>query len=226
MQGSWSESESGVTMEIGLASSGAFARPAAARLGTDFGGHSDSQERRYVIPRVQLEFNRSDQLVPVYWDQTVPVWSSNEARTSSKRKPSQASRSTANRPTSTAHVKRSPEIAASGEGFELGAVRASSNVSFDAIMSIYQSSIVERSRKWSRVLGTILKRRSKKSQNERYRLRRNFTERFSELKLGDINEESLRSLQEAIDQTNVLDHSTICNLHSGTLIFLRSDAIF
>lgn len=131
---SWSESESGVTVEIGQ-----------ARVEEDAGW---SAPGRCVIPKVHPPaLNRSDQQVPVYWDQTVPVWSSADLD-SCKRKPalnnSSSSGSSYGDCCRTVYRRSSPRNPAGDEKVHNGS-RTGGNatkVSFDDIMSMYQSSLM------------------------------------------------------------------------------------
>lgn len=146
----WSESESGVTMEIGLALGG---EDAAADC-----GHSDASRlpERCVIPKVQPALNRSDQRVPVYRDQTVPEWPSCKQAALAKFKGKSAHTSSGvsyGECYHTVYHRSSPRILASSRGYEEehngdygrwsdNATRISSEVSFEDIMSMYQSSLM------------------------------------------------------------------------------------
>lgn len=225
VQSSWSEPESVVTMELCVASAGAVSTSAASSIGADFGRSTDFVQRRSAIPRVQTEIKRSDQQVPVYWDQTVPVLTCKEARESSRKKASLSSRGSDHVITPSIYSKSFAGNSASGEAY-VDEVGDSSAVSFDAILSMYQSSLLEKSCKWSGEFGTMLKRRSRKWHDDRGRLWRNFARSFSGWRLGEVEEESLCNLHETIERENICDHSAIFNLHSGTLSFPQLGAIF
>lgn len=239
---SWSEAESGVTMEIGDGGAGdggevyAFGSP-----------------RRCVLPKVEVEFNRSDQQVPVYQDQKVPVWPScvQPGGVSLKRKVAHGS-------SGIGHGERFPSVylrcapgsdasrgggekdCNGGRGNSLAVDEVSnSEVSFDDITSMYQSAVMEKmSHKWSRALRAILKHRSKKRSLYRPRLRRNVAGslnssatiegisaqllRFSQRHVtGDVDESLLRSLQEAIERTSICDCSSDIPHNSDTSLLPR-----
>lgn len=120
----WSEAESGVTVE-------------ATQAGQD-GGQSDASSgsapcRRCVTPKVELPaLNRSDQRVPVYWDQIVPVWQSSET---CRRKPAPSGSDCRSNPGT------SELVHGSGSSRRTSCSGNNANkVSFDDIMSMYQSS--------------------------------------------------------------------------------------
>jgi hypothetical protein len=72
LESEWSDPQSGLTEELGLAPASAVA-PNPSSL--DCAAFDAPQRFRCVVPRVQpSQRNRSDQRVPVYWDQIVPVW--------------------------------------------------------------------------------------------------------------------------------------------------------
>ena len=253
----WSEAESGATMEVGLAPVGEGAAPN--------GWHDDAftAPRRYVLPKVQPALNKSDQQVPVYWDQTVPVLPScnHPEAASSKRKLAHTSSGIGHcERRFSAYLRRSSGNDASSEGTEndynggYGSRRnfadaneiSNSEVSFDDIMSMYESSLMEKiSHKWSRALRAILKHRSRKRHVCRPRLWRSFAgglnssatvgisvqlkcSRFGQRHVsGDLDECMLRSLQEAIERTSICDASSSNSHHSDMSLQLSTDhAIF
>jgi len=157
---SWSDPQSVVTTELGE------------------GDVTDAPRRRCEVPKVGLrQHNGSDQQVPVYWDQTVPVWSScKEARSRisiSKRKRKadslcrhgKSSRLFGGGPGGAGGVtmfvdKTLPGNCCCKDGREHSA-GAASEVSFDVIMSMYRGSVVEMLAcyEWSRGAALLWKRR-------------------------------------------------------------------
>lgn len=248
---SWSEAESGLTMEVGFVPFGDGGR-----------GGGFTSPRRCVLPKVQPVVNRSDQQVPVYRDQTVPEWRScNQPEgASSKRKLAHGSSGIGHGDRCPSrYLRASPGDDASIEGTEKdcnggyggernseGATEISNpQVSFDDIMSMYQSSIMEKtSHKGSRALREILKHRSRNRYVYRPRLWRRFARkldssdtvgisvqfkcsRFGQRHVsGDVEESLLRSLQEAIERTSICDSSS-SNLHNSNMGLLPADhAVF
>lgn len=79
LESAWSEPQSGVTEELGLAMSpddgGAALTLNPLRFCHHFASGDATPRQRCVMPKAQpSSHNQSDQRVPVYWDQTVPVW--------------------------------------------------------------------------------------------------------------------------------------------------------
>jgi hypothetical protein len=249
----WSEAESGVTMEVGVGEGA-----------TCDSRHADTfaSPQRCVLPKVQPAFNRSDQQVPVYRDQTVPVWlSCNQPEAaSSKLKLTHKSSGIGHGEFSpSTYLRSSPGDDASSEGtetdyndgygrrrnFAAASQVSNSEVSFDDIMSMYQSSVMEKtSHKWSRALRAILKHRSRKRHVYRQRLWRRLARNLDSsatlglsVKLkcsrfgqrhapGDVEESLLWSLQEAIERTSICDSSS-SNPHTSDMSLLPADhAVF
>ncbi|KAG0600340.1 hypothetical protein M758_11G025700 [Ceratodon purpureus] len=224
---SWSEAESGVAMGEGFVPFGD-------------GGRGDGF-RRCEVPEVEPVVCRFDQQVPVYRDQTVPEWH-RPAGASSKRKMEHGSSGIGH-----GDLRRSRYVRASRgddavvEGTEkdcYGSYGRETNsggatesfhpqVSFDDIMSMYQSSIMEKtSHTGSRALRAILKHRCRNRPVYRPWLWRRFarkldssasvgisvrlkSSRFGQRHVfGDAEESLLRSLQEAIERTSICDSSS------------------
>lgn len=136
-----SSSESGVTVEMGMASLG--------EDGARGWGHSEvwSSPGRCAIREVQSAVRKSDQQVPVYWDQTVPVWPSCKRADLApcRRKPAHTSSgSSYGEGYHTVYHRSSPRNRGNEEVARRSgsATEIASQVSFDDIMSMYKSSLM------------------------------------------------------------------------------------
>ncbi|XP_024359698.1 uncharacterized protein [Physcomitrium patens] len=263
LERSWCEAESSLTTEID---------PAFVAAVPNGDAHSSGQlngtSRRCVTPKVTPGLNESVQLVPEYWDQTVPVWPCGDAEASSKRKAKRndghgriprsrlhghggtppeynsLKNCFCNRalgldhegndpvyPRGTARIEGGDREECNDEGGRrradpvAAAQTSCSEVSFDAIMSMYQSSVVEKACQSSRGLGVKSKRISRKGYDDRRRLWRNFAGSFDilvlkwstprSLRRRDVRDKySVRGLHVTFGGTSACDHST-GNSHGG-----------
>ncbi|KAG0564722.1 hypothetical protein M758_8G129400 [Ceratodon purpureus] len=181
LESEWSDPQSELTEELGFAS-----RPAVASDPSRFYTAFAAPQQRCVVPKAQpSQLNRSDQRVPVYWDQTVPVWEDGRPSSSATKRKASAShgrelqgRCARQLEGGGASSSDTMSVENSGENCwccsrgdystrrgDDGASTNSPEVSFDAILSMYESSLVEKSSKWSRrdwwVLGALLNPRSR-----------------------------------------------------------------
>lgn len=190
---SWSDPQSALTMELGFGDVAAYV--------------SDAPRRRCVVPKVRRrQLNGNDQRVPEYWDQTVPVWSCKETRISgsSRRKADSVCKHGESSPRFgdgngvTMFLDNKLESCCCEDGrpehsAHVDGAAAASEVSFDAILSMYQSALVENCFKQSRgdswVVGAqLLLKRSRRRKSTRHdderRLLRHFAGSCSKFSSG------------------------------------------
>ena len=257
----WSDPQSELTEELEVAPS----KPAGGLNRASLGMDSAPARQRCVVPRVQpSQVNGSDQRVPEYWDQTVPVW--HAASTTTTKRKSSASASTSHRDRfgelgraaarwfegddgaasdTAASEENSGESNSNGgcsSGRSAGGAGHYSEVSFDAILAMYESSLVEKSFNPSRrdgwVLGALAVTPRHDHARRRLWPRRTFAGRrpFPHLvsravelspsrppMIGALQVESVRRLQVAIAQTRICDptsspscNNSHCKLESAT----------